>query len=305
MKKLALLIFTILLFENVSSARGLPVQESLGVKPRVMTTSREIVFIHGMFMTPKSWDGWMRYFGDEYTVSAPAWPMRTTSEELKLQNTMAPLAQNASTEDKLSDLTFKMVLDSYRKILLPKKDNPPILIGHSMGGLIAQILLSEGLGSAAIVIDSAPPRGVFVASLSFLKANWGSINPFANSDKAMDLSQKKFTYAFTNTESEEVQQDAYENFYVPESRRVGRGPLTKAAHIEYKNLRGPLLIVAGGTDHIVPAKLNYATFKRYQLKSAEQNYTEFRLLEGRDHWTIAGPGWEDVALSLKTWLQGN
>lgn len=305
MKKLALLIFTILLFENVSSAHNMPAQESLGTKPRVISTSREIVFIHGMFMTSKSWDGWMRYFGDDYTVSAPAWPMRTTSEELKQQNSVALSAQNTTSEEKLSDLTFKMVLDSYRKILLPKKDNPPILIGHSMGGLIAQILLSEGLGSAAIVIDSAPTRGVFVPSFSFLKANWGSINPFANSDRAIDLSKKKFTYAFTNTESEEVQKDAYDNFYVPESRRVGRGPLTKAAHIEYKSPRGPLLMIAGGTDHIVPAKLNYATFKRYELKSGDLNYTEFRLLEGRDHWTIAGPGWENVALSIKNWLQGN
>lgn len=170
-----------------------------------------------------------------------------------------------------------------------------------MGGLIAQILLSEGLASAAVAIDSAPPKGVFVLSYSFLKANWPSLNPFADINEPIHLTLEEFSYAFTNQQTSLGQIQAYENFYVPESRRVGRAPLTDEARINRFQARGPLLLVAGGEDHIIPARLNYANFEFYK-EARTENYTEFIMLEGKDHWGIAGRRWEEVARSIKVWL---
>src|SRR5262249_34959702 len=128
---------------------------------------REIVFIHGMFVTPKCWEAWETYFRNRgYQVSSPAWPLH--------DHPIESLRDRSSEEFRqLGQLTLGEVIESYRRILRAKATKP-ILIGHSMGGLIAQILLSEGLGAAAVAIDSAPPEGIFVLKWSFLRSNWGA-----------------------------------------------------------------------------------------------------------------------------------
>ncbi|MEZ0392688.1 MAG: alpha/beta hydrolase [Pseudobdellovibrionaceae bacterium] len=288
-----MILNSILLCLLSSVSLALPKNISHGSKPIPTSTAKEIIFIHGMFMTPESWQPWLEFFAREYQVSAPAWPYHDQPASVLKTNPHPQLGQ----------LTLGMILDHYRALLLPKKNNPPILIGHSMGGLIAQVLLSEGLGSAAIAIDSAPPQKVWFLNGSFLKANWPVLNLFANPNRPIHLSQEDFNYAFASSQTASAQNSAYDNFYVPESRRVGRGPLTKAASIRRTNARGPLLIIAGEADHIVPAKLNFANFEFYRLETSNQNYTEFQLFEGRDHWIIGGSGWEQVAEAVRTWLQ--
>jgi pimeloyl-ACP methyl ester carboxylesterase len=251
---------------------------------------RSIVFIHGMFVTPKSWDGWVKRFQAQgYAVAAPAWPLHE-----------GPVESLRSPEqlEKLGSLELADVVDHYRGILksYPAK---PIVIGHSMGGLVAQLLLTEGLAEAAVAIDSAPPKGVFALSASFLKSNWGAINPLADKDEPIQHSLKSFSYAFLNAQDEAARAGIYASSYVPESRRVGAGPTKKVARIDFSASRGPLLLVAGGADHIIPAKLNYKNFRKY---GKTPGYTEFVLFDGRDHWTIAGPGWEQVADEVASWL---
>jgi pimeloyl-ACP methyl ester carboxylesterase len=250
---------------------------------------KTIVFIHGMFMTPKSWGQWINRFSRlGYTVHAPAWPLHDLGLEVL-----------RSTPPELSKLTLAQVMEHYRRFIraLPEK---PIVIGHSMGGLVAQKLLSEGLASAAVAIDSAPPRGVLSLSVPFIRANWGALNPFANPNEAIKMSWTDFTYAWVNGQQPSEQARIYHEFFVPESRRVGRGPLGRAGSIDRTKKRGPLLLIAGENDHIIPASLTWAN---YQFYSSTPGFTEFRLTLDRDHSTLLSPGWEQVAETVRTWLQ--
>ncbi len=252
---------------------------------------KEIIFIHGMFMTPKSWVHWEKYFQERgYKVSSPAWPLH----EGTVESLRAP-----EKHEELGRLELAHVVEHYRE-LLKGKPTKPILIGHSMGGLIAQILLAEGLAQAAVGVHSAPPKGVFTLSWSFLKSNWPAVNPFASSDRPIEMDFDSFSYAFANAQSPEEKARAYNEFYVPESRRVGKGPTLDVARIDASKPRGPLLLLAGSADHIIPAKLNYKNFGMYD---ETPGYTEFALLEGRDHWTVGAPGWDKVVAQVDQWLK--
>src|SRR5262249_11860136 len=153
----------------------------------------------------------------------PAWPEHdppATSQRAKHPN------------PELGKLTLADLLAHYRKII-KELDEKPILIGHSMGGLVVQLLLQEGLASAAVAIDSAPPKGVITLKWSFLRSNWPSINPFASKGTPILLDLDDFEYAFTNVQGREKSRLAYEAEAVPESRRVGGGPTTPVAKIDF------------------------------------------------------------------------
>lgn len=250
-----------------------------------------VVFIHGMFMTSDSWKNWMLYFQNEkYNVVAPAWPLHDAS--------VAELRDPARLS-KLAKLSLDEVLEYYREYIkkLPQK---PILIGHSMGGLLAQKLASEGLASAVIAIDSAPPNGMLTLRWSFFRSNWGIISPFESLDEPITLDLEQFSYSFTNAENELDQKKAYETYYVPESRRLGRGATEAPGEIDPLNLKVPLLLIAGGNDHTIPAFLTYRNYNFYKDISTT---VAFKLFDERDHFTILAPGWESVALYSINWLK--
>lgn len=285
--KVSLLSAFFLLFVGCSS---LPQKEvfSENVKASV-TNPKEVMFIHGMFMTPDNWTKWQEYFTlHGYKTSAPAWPQHDKS---------VTEMRDPKNFDALAELSLTDVLNHYRAILRDKKVKP-ILIGHSMGGLVAQILLSENLASAAVVLDSAPPRWTFVMSWSFTRTNWPILNPFSSSPLVHD--QDSFNYAFCNAQNEADQKRIFETYAVPESKSVGRGPLTKAGSLNYETTRGPLLLVAGSEDHIIPAKLTYANFNKYD---DTPGYTEFYLAQGRDHCLMVARGWEQLAEVSRNWLE--
>lgn len=240
-------------------------------------------------MTPLCWEKWESWFREQgHQTLAPAWPEHD-----------APIEQQRQASAALGALTLVEVVEHFRKIV-GALDEKPILIGHSMGGLIVQLLLSEGLAAAGIAIDSAPPKGVISLKWSFLRSNWPAINPLANAAKPISLSFAQFQYAFVNGLPPEVQRAAYDRYVVPESRRVGKGPTTSAAIIDYKKPRPPLLMIAGGADHIIPASLNRDNFARYKQTPG---VTDFREFPGRTHWTIAQDGWQDVAAAALEWLR--
>ena len=250
----------------------------------------KVVFIHGMFMTPASWTKWEdRFRAAGYEVSAPAWPLHEgTVEELRNPEKLAALGK----------LQFNEVLNQYRA-MLKKEPIKPILIGHSMGGLIAQILLSEGLGSAAVAIDSAPPEGIKVVSLAFVRSNSGVLNFLASADSPLQMTLGDFAYAFAPAQPPEQQKYLYDTYYVPESRHVGRAPLGKDAKIDASMGRGPLLLIAGEKDHIIPEALNYKNFEFYEKTPGVTDFKEFK---GRDHSTVLSPDWEQVADYAIDWL---
>ena len=252
--------------------------------------AKTIVFIHGMFMTPKAWDKWQVYFQQQgYTTIAPAWPLH--GGPIKQQWT-----PEAQTE--LGKLTLDQVIESYRKVLrqLPEK---PILIGHSMGGLVAQKLLSEGLAEKAIAIDTAPPSGLIVFKWSFIKSNWAVINPFADIDQPFAPSFGDFQYAFANCLPEDDALSLYKDYVVPESRRVGRGTSSEVAKIDFSKPHGPLLLIAGEGDNIIPATLNLKNFKEY---SDPSSVTDFHQFPGKCHALTVDRNWQDVASYVRNWL---
>jgi len=252
--------------------------------------SKTIVFIHGMFVTPTCWQKWEQYFRARgFRTLTPAWP----------EHDPPAAAQRARHPNAaLSRLELTQLVDHYRAIVRGL-DEKPILVGHSMGGLIVQILLQEDLGVAGVAIDSAPPKGVISLAWSFLKSNWPAINPFASANKPIALDEAAFHYAFTNTLTAEESRRAYAAEVVPESRRVGKGPTTAAAKIDFARSRPPLLLIAGEKDHIIPASLNRKNFERYTGSSI----TELKEFPGRDHWIIASDGWQEVADYVLGWIE--
>jgi alpha-beta hydrolase superfamily lysophospholipase len=176
-------------------------------------------------------------------------------------------------------------------------DEKPILIGHSMGGLVVQLLLQSDLAAAGVAIDSAPPMGVLTTKWSFLKSNWPHITPFVSLNSPIDMTFGRFQYTFVNGLPLAEQQAAFDKYVVPESRRVPRQSLT--ARIDFKRQHPPLLLVAGSADHIIPASLNKTNYTAYKASSSVTDFKEFA---GRTHFTIGQQGWEAVADYILAWL---
>ncbi len=253
-------------------------------------SSNTIVFIHGMYMIPQCWDNWTSFFEAQgYTCYAPAWPGRDQPLEILRQECLDP---------ELSKLTLKKVYWNYRDFIesLPEK---PVLIGHSMGGLVVQLLLQRNLGQAGVAIDSAPPQGVLTASWPFLRSNFPHITPFVSPNKPIRMKFSRFQYTFVNGLPMAEQENAYLNYVVPESRRVPRQSLT--AKIDFRRPHPPLLLIAGSKDHLIPASLIRTNYQRYKASSS---LTVFKEFPGRTHYIIGQQGWEEVASYTLGWLKG-
>jgi alpha-beta hydrolase superfamily lysophospholipase len=248
-----------------------------------------VVFVHGMFVTAKCWAQWIeRYEARGLRCIAPAWPGRDLAVE-KLR-ALHP-------DPQLGQLSLDAVLDHYAAIIR-RMDEPPILVGHSMGGLIVQLLLQRQLGRAGIAIDSAPPVGVLAPSWSFLRSNWPTLNPLISRHTPYLMPFEHFQFTFVHTLPLAQQRAAYDEYVVPESRWVARGPLSSVARVDFSAARAPLLLIAGIEDHIIPASLNAANYLKYGASTAVTGYKEFA---GRTHFIIGQDGWEEVADYALDW----
>lgn len=260
--------------------------------------SRTIVLVHGAWVTPLCWDKMKGYFeGRGYTCLAPTWPYKDQPiEELR----RAPPAA-------LMGLGVAEIVDHYERIIRAL-DAPPILVGHSFGGLFVQMLLDRGLGTAGVAIDPAPPRGVLPLQWSVLKANAGVLFSWRGWKKIVRMSFSEFRYAFVNTMPPEEQRAAYDQQVVPETGRIffqaGLALLDprRATQVNFQNAkRAPLLLIQGAQDHVVAPGMVRANFNKYRRSPAQ---TDFKLFAGRCHWIIAQAGWEEVASYITDWLQG-
>lgn len=258
--------------------------------------SKTIVFVHGAWMTPLCWEKMLGFFQDKgYTCLAPTWPHKDLPiEELRKQPPQA-----------LATLGVTEIVDHYERIIRGL-DEPPILIGHSFGGLFVQMLLDRGVGVAGVAIDPAPPRGVLPMGTA-LKANAWILFTWRGWKKILFSSFKAFSYAFVHTLPEAEQHAVYEQYVVPETGRIffqaGFALLDprQATRVNFRNAsRAPLLITAGSADRVVPAGMVRSNFKKYRASSARTDFKEFA---GQTHWLIAQPGWEEVAGSIDTWLK--
>jgi pimeloyl-ACP methyl ester carboxylesterase len=250
--------------------------------------SKTVVLIHGMFMNSLCWEKWIPYYESKgYKVQAPNWPGRDKSvEELN----------KAHPDLELPKLKLNHIVNAM-ETFIKGLDEKPAIIGHSMGGLVVQLLLQRDVAVAGVAIDPAPPAGVFTTEWSFVKSNFPAINPFLLG-QPVKMTFEHFQYAFVNTLPLDEQRAAYDRYTVPESRGVPTSSLGPAGKIDFAKPRRPLLITAGEKDHIIPASLNRSNHAKYKGPSV----TDFKEFTGRDHFLIGSRGWQEVADYCLEWL---
>jgi pimeloyl-ACP methyl ester carboxylesterase len=254
-----------------------------------------IVLIHGLWMTPRSWEHWIEHFEDGgYRVVAPAYPGLEVEVEA-LNEDPSPIAA----------LTIPGVVEHYEGII-GELDKPPILMGHSMGGLIVQILLDHGYGAVGVAIDSVPPEGVRNVPLAQTRAAFPVLRNPANRHRAVGFTKEQFHYAFANTLSREDSDEVYERYHIPAPGGfVWAGPLAnftpghQDTYVDFRNEeRAPLLFIAGGEDNLMPPAVNQSNVKHYRHVKTVTDYREF---PGRSHYTVGQDGWEEVADYALEW----
>ncbi len=264
-----------------------------------MSTNGQIplVLIHGAWLSARSWENYVEYFAKRgFDVSAPEWPRKHGDvEELR------------ETADDSKGLGVQEILDHYEG-LVRDLDDPPVIIGHSYGGLFTELLLDRGLGRAGVAMSPAPPKGILKLPFSTLKAGAPALAHPSKRHGVVTLTAEEFTYAFVNTFSPEDAADAYERYAVPETGQIfyeagfANFHLHPPTEVHFKNEnRPPLLLVGADEDNTVPASLTKAQYKKYEKSPARTDYIEF---EGRPHLHMAAADWEEVAAAIDSWLDG-
>lgn len=252
--------------------------------------SKTVVFITGAFVHHSCWDEWQTFFKDKgYHTIAPPWPNKNASAEA---------LRNSHPNKDIASNRLSALIDHFDAIVRAQAEKP-ILIGHSIGGLIVQLLLQRGLGVAGIAIHPVPPQGIMTFKFSFLKAGWGPLGFFTPVNQSFLMSFNQWKYAFTNGMDYEAQKEAYYKFAIPESKLIVRDTITAAAKVVFENPHAPLLITAGSTDHTIPASLNESNYKKYRNSNS---ITDYKVFQGRNHFVLGQPTWKEDAAYLLDWI---
>ena len=247
-----------------------------------------VVFIHGLWLLPQSWDRWAAVFGDAgYAPLTPGWPDDPmTVDEAKAH------------PEVFANKTIGQVADHYAEVI-EKLDKRPAVIGHSFGGLLAQMVAGRGLSAATVAIDAAPFRGVLPLPISALRSAKPVLENPRNRHRAIPLTFDQFRFAFANAVSEDEATELFETFAVPapgaplfQAAVANLNPWTEAKVDTESPDRGPMLIISGEKDHTVPRAISDATFKRQQ---ENEGVTEFVEIPGRGHALTIDSGWREVA----------
>lgn len=252
--------------------------------------SKTIVFITGAFVSHTGWAPWQEFFEKAgYTTYAPAWPGKNNAPDYLRNN--QPIQQ-------LARLTFPELVEHYAAFIrqLPEK---PIVIGHSMGGLLTQLMVQKDLVAGGIAIHSAPPQGVLSFAWPFIKSITPTFGFFTSLKKNYMMSFKHWQYAFTNGMPLEAQRKAYEENTLPESKRALRGALTAASRINFSKAHAPLLFVSGGKDQILPASLQRKNFRKYKQNGS---VTEFKEFPENNHFVVGLSNWKMTAGFIQNWI---
>ena len=255
-----------------------------------------VLFIHGLWLHATSWDAWLTRFRTEgYEPAAPGWPGDGPTVEASRHD------PEAIGDHGIDDVVahFAAVIEE-----LPE---PPILIGHSFGGMVAQKLLGQDRARAAIAIDAAQIKGVLPVPLSALRATLPVFKNPANKHRAVSLTAEQFRFAFGNAVSREESDLLFERWTIPAPGR----PLFEAASANFNphspakvdtgnQKRGPLLLIASGKDHTVPESVTRATLNQYRHSEA---VTDLRTFPDRGHSLVVDSGWSDIATACLAWLK--
>jgi non-heme chloroperoxidase len=259
------------------------------------SAGRPVVFVHGLWLHATSWGPWVEFFGAAgYAPLAPGWPGDADTVE-----------GTRSQPDQVAGKGIDDVVEHYARIIADL-DSPPIVIGHSFGGLIAQRLLGQDLAAAAVAIDPAPIKGVLYLPASALKVSWIVLRKRANRNLAVALTPEQFRYGFGNAIPEQESAELFDRWTIPspgkplfEAALANFSPSSPAKVNTGNKSRGPLLITAGGKDHTVPHAISTATRRLYHKSPA---VTDLREFPDRGHSLTIDHGWRGVAQETLDWL---
>jgi non-heme chloroperoxidase len=247
-----------------------------------------VVFIHGLWLLPNSWDRWATVFEQAgYAPLTPGWP-----------DDPATVVEAKAHPEVFAHKTIGQVADSYADVIGKLKKKPAV-IGHSFGGLLTQMMAGRGLSAVSVAIDPAPFRGVLPLPFSALKSASPVLGNPANRNRAIPLTFEQFRFAFANAVSEDEAKELYDTFSVPASgtplfqaAAANLNPWTEAK-VDTKNPdRGPLLIISGEKDHTVPWAIANASYKQ---QKRNQGVTEIVEMKNRGHALVIDNGWREVA----------
>ncbi len=175
------------------------------------------------------------------------------------------------------------------------------MIGHSLGGLIVQLLLQRQCGTAGIAIHSFPPKGVTKSNFSFLKAVLAAMGLVTSPQKTYMMSFRKWKQTVANSMTCEQQKESFYKYAIPESKLVIRDSFRSVAKINFENQHAPLLFTSGGRDRIVPASVNYGNYNKYKLSKSITDYKDFK---NHNHLIFDKPWFKEEADFILYWLEG-
>jgi non-heme chloroperoxidase len=252
------------------------------------STATPIVFVHGLWLLPSSWERWAAVFEEAgYVTVSPGWP-----------DDPETVAEAKEHPEVFAGKSVGEVADHFEGII-GQLDRKPAVIGHSFGGLLTEILAGRGLAAASVAVSPAPFRGVLPLPISALRSAEPVLKNPANYNRAVPLTYEQFRYAFANAVPEDEAKALYETYSVPGSGKplfqaatANLNPWTEAK-VDTKNPeRGPMLIIAGDADNTVPPAIAKASFKK---QKKNPGVTEYAVLEGRGHGLTIDTGWRKVA----------
>jgi len=247
-----------------------------------------VVFIHGLWLLPSSWDRWAAVFEEAgYTALTPGWPDDPNT-----------VGEAKAHPEVFAHKTVGQVADHYAAVIGQLKKKPAV-IGHSFGGLLTQMIAGRGLSAASVAIDPAPFRGVLPLPLSALKSASPVLGNPANRNRAIPLTYEQFRFAFANAVSEDEAKELYETFAVPapgvplfQAAVANLNPWTEVKVDTRNPDRGPLLIVSGEKDNTAPWAIANASYKQ---QKRNQGVTEIVQMANRGHALVIDSGWREVA----------
>ena len=253
--------------------------------------NKTIVFIHGMFQNPRSWDRWVAYFQQRgWQCHAPAWPLHEGD----------PAQLRANPPAGLGDLSLERILQTLEAFVetLPEQ---PVIVGHSVGGLITQLLVNKGLANLGVCISSVAPNRMLSFDWGFIKNSALINNPLAGNEPFFtDL--ETFHGAFCNTLTIEETRAPFNETATHDSRNVLRDCLGSHGEVDVERPHAPLLFVSGEEDAIIRFELVEKNAKAY---SDPSSIVDVKIFPGRDHFICGEPGWEEVAGYVADWVQSH
>ena len=255
-----------------------------------------VVFIHGLWLLAGSWDRWANLFEEAgYAAVTPAWP---DDPETVAEARANPEAFARKTLGRVADHTAEVIGGLDRK---------PAVIGHSTGGLLAQMIADRGSSAATVAIDPGPFRGVLPVPISTLKAVWPVLRNPLNRGRAVTLTLDQFKYGWANALSDEEAKHLHDTYHVAapsaplmQMANANLNPWTEA-RVDPKNPdRGPLLIIDGEKDNIVPWAIANASYKRQRRNPG---VTEIEKIPNRGHSLTIDSGWREVAATVLAFVK--